>query len=287
MNITNKLGLPQAFVKMAESDYQYTPGRYSVSSLLKGTREAILERRHHNEIEQDVSDMIWLLFGTAVHHILSHHEPSEHEVQEHYLTTPIGNYILSGKCDLYNSQTKTITDYKTCSVWKAIFGDYEDWRMQLLIYAYLFRKNGYEVEHGEIIAIMKDHSKTQAMYKADYPELPVKRIIFDFTEDDFEFIETWLEAKFAEIAIAEQLPDDELPLCSPEERYNSGDKYAVMKKGRKSALRVLDTLEEAEQWMQEKDGDFIEPRPGEDKKCLSYCNANVFCNYYKEHVKKV
>lgn len=74
MKITNKYGLPQAFVTMAESDYQYRDKRYSVSSLLKGTREIILERRHHDKIEQDVSDMIWLLFGTTVHSILEQHE---------------------------------------------------------------------------------------------------------------------------------------------------------------------------------------------------------------------
>ena len=35
-------------------------------------------------------------------------------------------------------------------------------------------------------------------------------------------------------------PDDELPICTPEERFNNGDKFAVMAKGHKRALRVLD-----------------------------------------------
>ena len=70
MIITNKLGLPQAFVEMAKSDFTAEPKTYRVTSLLKGIRETILEKRHADEIEQDVSDMIWLLFGTAVHGIL-------------------------------------------------------------------------------------------------------------------------------------------------------------------------------------------------------------------------
>ena len=78
MRITNKYGLPQAFVKMAESDYEYRPKRYSVTSILKGIRETLLERRHHNEIEVDVSDMVWALFGTAVHEILASQQEKPH-----------------------------------------------------------------------------------------------------------------------------------------------------------------------------------------------------------------
>ena len=82
---------------------------------------------------------------------------------------------------------------------------------------------------------MKDHSKSQAKRKADYPELPVKKVMFAFKEEDFTNIEGWLKEKFAEISEAEKLPDDKLPLCTLEERFNSGDKFAVMKKGRKTA----------------------------------------------------
>ena len=71
MKITNTLQLPAPFVSLAESDeYPVAPNEYRVTSLLKGTRETILERRHGAEITRDVSDMVWLLFGTAVHWVL-------------------------------------------------------------------------------------------------------------------------------------------------------------------------------------------------------------------------
>ena len=285
MKITNRLNLPQAFVSMCEQEYAVEPNEYRVTSLLKGIREAILERRHHDEIEDDVSNRIWLLFGTAVHSILESQKELDHEIKETRLKVPIGDYILSGQFDLYNAETKTITDYKTCSVWKVIYGDYKDWRKQLLIYAYMMRDAGFSVEHGEIVALMKDHSKTKGEFKPGYPDYPVKVIRFNFTEKDFAEIEQWLIQRFSEIAEAEQLSDDELPLCTPEERFNSGDKYAVMKKGSKTARRVLDSRENAEKWQSENGGDYIEVRQGEDKKCLPYCNASEFCNYYKEKVK--
>ncbi len=281
MKITNRLGLPEAFVKMAETDYQYKEKQYSVTSLLRGIRETILLRRYHNNIEQDVSDMIWLLFGTAVHNILEHQEEGKHELKEENLKIKIGDYTLSGRFDLYNAKTKTVTDYKTCSVWKMIFGDFADWRKQLLIYAYMLKKTGFEVDKGEVVAIMKDHSKARAKFEKDYPELPVRRIKFRFTEKDFEEIEQWLHERFVEIAEAEKLPDDELPLCTREERFNDGDKFAVMKKGRKRAMRVLDDINEAEEWREKNGGDFIEVRPGQNKKCEDYCRVCEFCSFFQ------
>jgi hypothetical protein len=149
----------------------------------------------------------------------------------------------------------------------------------------MIRRFGFWADNAEIIAIMKDHSKRDAKIKPDYPQFPVKKISFKFTEQDFTEIEEWLKSRFAEIAEAEKLPDDELPLCTPEERFNRGDKFAVMKNGRKTAMRVLDSMEEAELWMADNGGDSIEIRKGEDKKCKEYCSACEFCNYYKEQVE--
>jgi len=287
MIITNKLNLPQAFVEMANKEYTPKPKRYSVTALLKGTREAILEKRYYNEIEQDVSDMIWLLFGSAAHLILEQQQESDHEIKETKLAIEIGDYTVSGIFDLYNDKTKTITDYKTCSVWKVVYGDYSEWRLQLLLYAWMMKQIGFDVQRGEIVAIMKDHTKSKAKYDKNYPQLPVQKITFHFTEEDFITAEDFLTAKFAEIKECEKLPDEDLLLCTPKERYNSGDKYAVMKKGKKRALRVLDTKEEAEQWKDNSGGDYIDVREGVDKKCLDYCSACQFCSHYKKLTETV
>ncbi len=282
MKITNKFGFPQALAKAAESDYQYKDKQYSATSLLRGVRETLLMRRHHGSMEQDVSDMIWMLFGTAVHNVLEEQQEGDMEFKEEYLKVPLGNgYTLSGQLDLYNAHTKTITDYKTCSVWKIMFGDYEDWKKQLLIYAYMLKKIGFEVEKGQVVALLKDHTKSQVGRKADYPTHPVQKIEFNFTDKDFRGIEKWLNERFDRIKQAEELPDDKLPLCTLEERFNKGNKYAVMAKGRKRALRVLDTKVEATDWMRANKGDFIEVREGEDVKCKDYCSVNKFCSYYQ------
>jgi len=284
MIITNKLNLPSQFVRLARREYICEPNEYRVTSLLKGVRETILERRHQHQIERDVSDMVWLLFGSAVHAILEKHEEDEDELKEERIKIPFGDYILSGQFDLYSDNTKIVTDYKTASVWKLIFGDFEDWRRQLLIYCFMLRSIGFEAKEGQIIAFLKDHSKRDAKIKADYPPLPVQTVKFKFKEEDFIECEEWLTARFAEIAAAEKLSDEELPICTPQERWNSGDKFAVLRKGRKTPLRVLDSKEEAQRWVAENGGDEIQVRSGEDKKCLDYCSVCEFCSYYKEKV---
>lgn len=281
--ITNKYNLPKAFEEFAKRDgYSANPKHYSATTLLKGIKEIVLSKRHYGEVDQDVADMIWMLFGTAVHSILERQAVGENEIKEERLTKELGDYTLSGQFDLYNKETKTITDYKTASVWKIIYGDYSDWRKQLLIYAYLLREEGYQVEKAEIVALLKDHSKRDAKLKAEYPKLPVEVVKFKFDDKDFEDIEKFIISKLAEIKKYENTPDDEIPECTPEERWNTGDKFAVMKNGRKTALRVLDSEADAKSYMATNGGDYIEKRPGEDKKCSEYCNYCQYCNYYKK-----
>lgn len=288
MIITNKLKLPQAFVSAVEREYEYKDKQYSVTTILKDIREILLTRRHDKAIEQDVADMIWLILGTAVHSILENSKEANTEFkEEHFVEDVKDGYKLSGQADLYNAETKTVTDYKTCSAWKVIYSDFDDYKKQLLMYAWAFRKMGFEVENGEIIAVMKDHNKTKSKTDASYPNYPVKTIKFKFTNKDFEDIEEFINSKFEEIKHYENIQDDELPVCSAESRFNSGKKYAVKKKGNKRALRVYDTEKEAQDHLNKEDGLELEIREGEDKKCLEYCSCNKFCNYYQERYGKV
>lgn len=283
MKINNKLNLPQPFVDAVTREYEYKDKQYSVTTILKDIREILLTRRHHNEIEQDVADMIWLILGTATHSVLENSKEADAEFKEEHFVEEVQNgYKLSGQADLYNIETKTVTDYKTCSVWKVIYNDWEDYRKQLLMYAWAFKKMGFEVDKGEIIAIIKDHSKTKAKVDSSYPQYPVYKKIFEFTESDYEEIEKFIKEKFSEIEKFEKIPDNELPLCSEEARWNDGDKYAVKKRGNKRALRVYDTMKEAEEHLKQDESLELEVRKGEDKKCLEYCSCCEFCNYWKE-----
>ena len=286
MKITNKLDLPRSFVEMAKSEYEYKDKQYSVTSIQRGLRETILKRRYHDQIESDVSDMIWMLFGQATHHILEQQEEQDFELKEEYLKVDVGDgYKLSGIFDLYDAKEKKIVDYKTSSVWKVIYEDYQKWNQQIRIYAWMMEQIGFEVDIGEVVAILKDHSKTKAKRKKNYPEHPVKRVKFSIFPKHLKETEKFIYDKFEKIKKLEKLPDSELPVCTKEERWRDDDKWAVKKKGNKRAYRVLDSEEEAKEWMENNKGNHIEYRTGTDKKCKDYCDVAEFCDYYQENVE--
>lgn len=285
MKITNSLGLPEPFVDAATSEHEYTPKRYSVTQALKGTREAILTRRHADEIEKDVSDMAWLIFGTAVHSVLENARESDTQLKENWVSAEMPNgYVLSGIFDLYDDATGTVTDYKTATAWKVVYGDWADYRDQLMAYCWILRQMGFDARRGEIVALLKDHSKTRARTERGYPAHPVYRIGWEFPEDDLAAFGERMAEHFREIERCEALPDDELPLCAPEQRWAKPDQWAVKKAGNKKASRVFDNERDAADYAEVLQRDtgrkcVVEFRKGRDQKCLEYCDCRPFCNY--------
>jgi len=119
----------------------------------------------------------------------------------------------------------------------------------------------------------------------------VQRLTFEFSNDDFEYIENFIKERFLELKKYEDIPDDELPICTDEERWREPTKYAVKKKVNKTATKLHETLEDAENHLKNLEDKFpniyeIEVREGTDKKCLEYCSCCQFCSYYKEHYMK-
>ena len=295
--LTNKLNLPQPFVDAATSDHEYKPNRYSVTEVLGGTCEAVLKRSHQGESEEDVADRVWAIFGSAVHKVLQEAEATDSQLQENWLSVPIEGtpYELSGIFDLYDDANGTVTDYKTTSVWTVTFGDFDKWRKQTLLYCWMLRKHGFDARRGEIVAILRDHSQRKAMAEKDYPKHPVFRIGWDFTDDDFEQAERELYEWFDTLTHQlnwEQTGEGLMP-CSPEQRWHKDDKWAVRKGTTKKALRLLNSKEDADRWIEEHTDAYgsaklwIERREGEDTRCQSYCSVAQFCPYGSKFFQEI
>lgn len=275
---------------MAEQEESLPPNTIRVTTLLKSTREILLTQRHWDEIEQDVSDMIWLLFGTAVHSILEAQPEQDTEFKEERLTNPFQirdkTYNVSGKFDLFDYAKKEITDYKTTSVWKVIHQDFDDYRKQMLIYAYLLRLIGIDAKRGTVVMILKDHKKSSAKTELSYPAYPIAEKTFEFDDADFANIAEFVENKLIDIYNNEEVPDDELPLCTSDERWNSGTVYKVMKKGSKRSSKNFyeskgESRIQAEMYKEEHGLSHVIVEYGKDNKCEDYCLAAPYCNQYK------
>ena len=280
MKITNKMGLPEALVQAVSTQKHNKEGQYSATTLLKGACETVLTKRHWDEIEVDASESIWTVFGTATHSIFE--KQKDNTFKEEQFSVPVGNSIVTGRVDSYDLETETIVDWKTASVWKVQFNDFSDWYKQGMVYAWLMKKSGLNVKRCKFIALLKDHSKSKARQSAEYPQAPVHIYQFDVTEKALQDIEAFITNKVQELELAEKVADEKLVPCTAEERWATEDKWAIMKDGRKTALKLCDSEAEAEEYKATKGGDYIEFRQGESKKCIDgYCSCREFCPFYK------
>ena len=280
MQITNTLNLPAAFVHAVSTERHNAPHCYSATTLNKGAKEIVLTDRHYDEITVDASEQIWAVWGTAVHALLE--SDKDDNFHEERFKVAVGNSWVTGQVDSYDMERGIINDWKTASVWKVQFADFADWRAQGLTYAWLLTKSGLEVKKCRFVALLKDHSKTKAKHDASYPQSPVFVYEFDVTAEDLAATEARIISKVTEIENAYKLGDDDIEPCTLEERWADGEKYAVMKNGRKTAVKLFDNQQDAEAYAGELgNSHYVEHRPAVSRKCEDYCSCCDFCNFYK------
>lgn len=82
--ITNKFNLPQTLVDACQTDTHRVAGDISVTQLIDGPQVRILKRLH--DYETDVSENLYMLMGTALHHILERANISEERKRAFILT---------------------------------------------------------------------------------------------------------------------------------------------------------------------------------------------------------
>ena len=233
MKITNKFGIPQTIVNVVKRP-QYSKGdvNISVTELMNSPRIVQLRTQHMEDIETDVSDMVWSLFGSAVHNILEHGK-DEHHVVEERLFTQFEGWKISGAIDLQEvySVVIHIKDYKVTSAW-AVQQEKQEWMQQLNIYAWLVEKvKQQKVASLQIVGIVRDWSRRDAETKEGYPQAPI--VTLDIPLWDFEVREQYVHERLVqhnEALFARQVGDD-LPWCTEEEMWEKPTSYAVKKEG--------------------------------------------------------
>ena len=284
MKITNLYNLPEPLVSVVENDPYPTEVDWDISTttLLSPPRITQLKTRFYNELVEDVSDNIYRLIGTNTHHILERVK-TENCLKEQRFNTYVNGWKLAGQIDLFEIEPAILSDYKVTSVWSVVAGIKPENEAQLNTNAYLMIKNGYTPKKLQIVSLIRDWSKHQVKKSSNYPQcqVAVQEAPLWPAEQATEYI--YHRVKIHQRAV--ETPSDELPECTPEERWERPTKYAVMKKGRKSAVRVLDGYEDAEKYIEDNGLDknhSIDIREGESVRCESYCNVNSFCSQYRK-----
>lgn len=297
MKYTNIHGLPDIVERwLTHDEYDYHPGVYSATRLMKPTRMVVLEKRHEDELECDITDVIAPRYGTALHDSFEKIE-LPNCIQEQRFFAELDGHKLSGKPDILEIEGEIflLWDIKSTSVWTHIYKSRaEDYRIQLSIYRWLVMNGEPEEDLGEIlhpdvvsrqgkiIYMFTDWAKSRAKQGGDYP--PIRVMVEDVEMMSTEDTETYILGRLGAIHHYLDNPSESLPRCTNEELWR---RVLVMKKGRKTPVKKFNTMEQAENWLQQNATD--EETTNEVfsleydvvNRC-NYCLATKWCDQFKE-----
>lgn len=311
--ITNRYGLPREY-QLAVINDPYTGGQsdMTVTGLINPVRMMALKSRYRDEIKEDVSDRLFMLDGQA-HHIVLERSGQQEAIVEARLFAEVEGWQISGQFDhlRFNGDLGILSDHKNCKAY-ALKNAKEEWTEQLNLLRWLIHKNlQWEVRSLRIKAKVRDYSKTQAkstgalamldsLCKPIWDQgreptedetLPFFRQVLD--ETGYPplayfglYVPVWTLDKAEDFAkervtvhkLASNLRVEQLPLCTPSERWSTPEKWAVMKNGAKRATKLFDKQTDAEV-LAAATGMTVEHRPSKNTRCESFCSVSAFCDF--------
>jgi hypothetical protein len=292
MKITNHYGLPETLVRaVLDDEYDRGDSVMSVTQLIAPPRVVLLQNVNADKLEQDVVQRVPALLGTAVHKIIEKGSAGVpgHIVEERMFAEVLG-WKISGAVDLQIDKgdgTWAINDWKVTSVYSVI-SDKPEWEQQLNCYAYLsYLAHGRVVSSLKIVAILRDWQRKQAELKPDYPQAQIA--VVDIPVWTPMQQKTFVEDRVALHQAAQKAVDNGEPLayCTDQERWVRGESWALMKEGRKSAIKIHDSKEAAEQHLADigAAAHWVEHRPGNAIRCSgNYCLVSQWCRQYQEEL---
>ena len=292
MIITNVHNLPEpVFKALSHDDYTKGSSNRSVTELIKSPRESILLRENDDMVQEDCSMRTWSVLGSALHKIFenSGYDETQH-IAEERVSVMLHGWEISGAIDnqiLNDDNSRSLKDYKCVGVMAVMF-DKPEWEQQLNFYAWLVRHAyGVVIRDLEIIAILRDWKKSELRRQGrDYPKSPVmvlpQKLWSEKEQDEFVNYRVRLHQKVE----FDRLTGVDLPHCTDKERWAKKTTFAVKKGKNIKAVRVLNSEEEAQEYIANKNLDtklhWVETRPGASTKCEDgWCLAAPFCNQFK------
>lgn len=284
MKITNKQNLPAPLVALLSRNY-YSKGasQYSVTELMSPPKIRRLREQYDESMEIDVTKMIASQLGTFMHGKLEAKEVEGYHNEER-IFTEIDGVVISGAIDLQQvvDGGVIIIDYKFVKAWSVKQGK-SDWETQLNIYKWLVESvKRVPVKGLQICAIIKDYAPYDV--SEGYPE--AEAIMIDVPMWDAVKTEAYVRQRLDMHRHARMAHDfgEELQPCSDEERWMTETVYATKKEGRKSAIRLFKTIEEATE-LAEKEKGYVETRKGEPKRCTGdFCGVSKWCKQYQGEI---
>ena len=272
------------------SDYDKGKAKYSATGLIAPPQSRVLQARYPEKCAQEPWDRLYALLGTAIHSIMERAvvDQGHRFIAEKRLFTEEMGVTLSGCPDLVDLDDLTLYDYKSTSVWAHGHEAKREWVLQTNIYAWMLRRVAdIHVDAIRIIAFYRDWRKTQAGGE-NYPSIPLE--VHDIEVLDHYEVEGYVRERIALHEYAETCADEDLPTCTPEERWMQPGKWGVQRKGADKPWRTFTDEADARAFIDNMrpataaNYEVVEIPPCPTRCAFAYCPAASICRQYQEEL---
>src|SRR5665213_939830 len=156
--ITNKNEYPESVV-LAISNDKYDKGdcEFSATGLITPPRIRVLREKHADEIEVDVDDQLFMLYGKMGHTLLEY--ANKNQLVEKRFFGLIDGVRISAQIDSLSLEPDgTLIDWKFTSVYGFKHGQpvKDEWVVQMNIQLELLRQNGLDAQRMQIWGLLRD-----------------------------------------------------------------------------------------------------------------------------------
>jgi hypothetical protein len=268
------MSLPTPFLRLLlDNRYDKGDSEFSTTQLISPPQRTWIKAQGHEEVFSIISSY-YAVLGTILHRVIEDYAlPEEGEFAEQRIHTTIQDRKVSGCIDLYETDTRTVSDWKFVGGVQTEIKD--EHLKQLQINGYLAELHGWTVNHVGIVYFQRDWKTLQALVDHTYPKSGIKPIIVDYDrEHGIHLLETTVKEH---IDAKNGNPRE----CTLSEKWQDPPTYAILKNGGKRAINggLCSTLAEAHEKM--KPGHFIQHRPAQRTFCEFFCKLKHACPQYK------
>lgn len=314
---TNETNIPLSMALwLVSDDYDYNPDPFTISAttILKPIRSLILSRKIDGEVTIDLSTMVNMRMGTAIHDGIEkawRQGPEKiqellnklnvpRSVQKRLVVNPeiiednmipiflenraakrIGKWTVTGKYDFVMDYT--VEDHKSTGVYNYIRqSNAHKYKLQASIYRWL-NPEKINRDYMMINYLFTDWSKLSAVKDKDYPQhriLAQKIPLLSIEET-----ETFIKGRLNQLEQLADVSQKNLPRCTPSELWQDDPKFKYFKNPNKTSgrsTRTLDSLAEAEHIKSQNGGVGVIIPAVKPAKFCQYCPGKQICSQAEE-----
>ena len=265
--------------------YTHQPRRFGITNLTSPPQAVQLKRTRWQDMTMFASQRLPMLLGTITHKAFEKLDlpgiltEQKYEIVREVNGAPATVVTIIDREQWHTPDCVSVTDLKTGSCYAAMGEPKADYIAQVNICAHALREKhgtGLEIRGLHLSYWCKDW--VAGSFRKQPPSANV-----------VQEVPVWGPAQCEDylmnrLVLHIKAEDGMRVGCKDKEDRWKDDKWAVMKKGRKTAVKLFDDAESAGEWLREQNDQrllSIEHRAGQPRRCMFYCDAAGVCPQFE------